>query len=67
MRDVKKNMQVTVLNDRTQGGTADLQKSTIELMQHRRLTTFDGFGVRRWLNETDNQDIGIGVRATYYM
>lgn len=39
MRDHNKsNIQVTVLNDRAQAGTADLtDKSTIELMQHRRI------------------------------
>ena len=31
------SIQVTVMNDRAQGGTADVQKSTIELMHHRRL------------------------------
>ena len=32
-----KNVQVTVMNDRTQGGSADIMgSSTIELMQHRR-------------------------------
>jgi hypothetical protein len=36
-RDSKKNRQVTVMNDRTQGGSADLFNATIELMQHRRL------------------------------
>lgn len=37
MRDNNKKRQVTVMNDRAQGGSADLQKSTIELMMHRRL------------------------------
>lgn len=32
IRDIKKKMQVTVLNDRTQGGSADLYKNSIELM-----------------------------------
>ena len=31
------NVQVTIMNDRPQGGSADLSdKATIELMQHRR-------------------------------
>lgn len=41
------NVQVTIMNDRTQGGTADIgNKATIELMQHRRSTrgcTRNGF------------------------
>jgi hypothetical protein len=39
MRDQNKtNLQVTVMNDRAQGGCADLtDKATIELMQNRRM------------------------------
>jgi hypothetical protein len=41
------NVQVTIMTDRTQGGTADIgNKATIELMQHRRSTrgcTRNGF------------------------
>lgn len=33
MKDDEKNIQVTILNDRAQGGSADLsEKGTIELM-----------------------------------
>lgn len=36
MKDDEKNVQVTILNDRAQGGSADLsEKGTIELMQDR--------------------------------
>lgn len=45
MRDNAQNRQVTVLNDRAQGGSADLRNSTIELMQHRRLIQDDNKGV----------------------
>ena len=43
MRDSNgSNVQVTVMNDRSQGGSADLsEKATIELMQQRRHTTKD--------------------------
>ena len=43
MRDLNgSNVQVTVMNDRSQGGSADLsEKATIELMQQRRHTTKD--------------------------
>ena len=43
MRDSNgSNIQVTVMNDRSQGGSADLsEKATIELMQQRRHTTKD--------------------------
>jgi hypothetical protein len=37
MRDTNSNKQVTILNDRCQAGAAEIEKSTIELIQHRRL------------------------------
>lgn len=38
MRSTSSNLQVTVMNDRAQGGAADLMDSgAIELMQNRRL------------------------------
>ena len=66
-RDAKKNRQVTVMNDRTQGGAADLFNSTIELMQHRRLRQDDNKGLNEILNETDANGFGIKVNAQYYM
>lgn len=70
MRDHRANssMQVTIMNDRAQGGGADLsESSTIELMQHRRTLQEDGKGNHEALNETDSEDIGIRVNARYYM
>lgn len=69
MRDTSSNLQVTVLNDRPQGGTADvLQNNTIELMQHRRLLDDDAKGIGEPLNETDTyDDLGIQVSAKYRM
>ena len=62
------NIQVTILNDRTQGGSADLsQKGTIELMQHRRILRDDDLGVAEALNETDSENEGVRVTAKYYM
>lgn len=55
------------MNDRPQGGSADLQKATIELMHHRRLLKDDKNGVEEYLNETDQGDNGIRVSARYYM
>jgi hypothetical protein len=63
MRDFQpnSNMQVTILNDRPQGGSADLYlNNTIELMQMRRLLDDDGKGIGEALNETDSyDDLGI--------
>lgn len=62
------NIQVTIMNDRAQGGAADLsQKATIELMQHRRILRDDDLGVNEYLNETDSNNDGIRVTAKYYM
>ncbi len=55
------------MNDRAQGGSADLSKSTIELMQHRRMTQDDNKGVAEILNETDRYGFGIKVSAKYYV
>jgi len=56
-------MQVTIMNDRPQGGSADLtDKATIELMQNRRQVQADPkFGFDEALNETNI------VTATYLM
>ena len=60
------NLQVTVMNDRPQGGAADLSsKANIELMQHRRILRDDQLGVEEFLNETDSKTDGIRVTARY--
>lgn len=61
------NVQVTVMNDRAQGGSADLQKATIELMHHRRILKDDDLGVEEYLNETDSKDQGVRVTARYWL
>ena len=67
MRDQAKNRQVTVMNNRAQAGSADLQKSTIELIHHRRLIQDDNKGVVEILNETESDETGIKVNAKYWM
>ena len=58
MRDTNSERQVTVMNDRAQGGSADLsQNSTIELMQNRRDLEDDNKGLGEALNETDKDEI----------
>mmetsp|Transcript_12858 Transcript_12858/g.19919 ORF Transcript_12858/g.19919 Transcript_12858/m.19919 type:complete len:113 (-) Transcript_12858:824-1162(-) len=57
MRDKNgSNLQVTIMNDRPQGGSADLtDKASIELMQHRRLLQSDPKNnFDEVLNETDS-------------
>ena len=62
--DETTQLQMTVLNDRSQGGSV-LKKGRIELMQNRRLFHDDWRGVEEPLNETDQYDNGIIVPATY--
>jgi len=70
MRDKSGNstLQVTVMNDRPQGGSADLsEKATIELMQNRRTLYDDSLGLDEPLNETSSNGHGIKVTARYQM
>ena len=59
-------MQITVMNDRSQGGSV-LENGDIELMQDRRLLLDDGRGVHEPLNETNANGTGIQVNAKYYV
>ena len=55
------------MNDRLQGGSADLTKSTIELMQNRVILEKDGHGLDEALNEKDASGYGAKVNARYYV
>ena len=66
IRDTNSNMQMTVMNDRSQGGSA-LEAGSIELMQDRRLLLDDHRGVGEALNETNASGEGIQVNAKYYV
>jgi alpha-mannosidase len=44
--------QVTVMNEKSQGGSAGLIDGTIELVQNRRILHDDSRGVGEFLNET---------------
>jgi len=51
-RSGRSNYQVTIMNDRPQGGSADLSDSaTIELMQNRGTVWADGLGMQEPLND----------------
>ena len=63
-------LQVTIMNDRPQGGSSSVTggNGTIELMQHRRTTEDDNKGVIEPLNETDPfSGLPLKVHATYNM
>lgn len=64
IRDDKK--QLTVLNDRSQGG-ASLTNGSLELMVHRRILKDDGRGVGEPLNETGQFGDGLMVRGKHYV
>ena len=57
---------MTVMNDRSQGGSA-LKEGRIELMQNRRMLFDDQRGVREPLNERDADGSGVKVNAVYYL
>lgn len=61
------NIQITVMNDRTQAGSAgNSDGNTIELMQHRRIPTVDRKSPN--LDEMNSwNDKGIKVNARYFM
>lgn len=68
MRDFNgTDLQVTILNDRAQGGSGYLNNNTIELMQQRRTTDDDAKGVLEALNETDKNEFGMQVNARYFV
>jgi hypothetical protein len=59
--------QVTVMNERSQGGSAGLVNGTIELVHNRRLLHDDNKGVIEPLNETDAEGFGLKVNSKYYL
>lgn len=68
--DVNTSKQMTVMNDRSQGGSS-LKNGSVELMMTRRMNTMDGYGIHEILNELDMQDkpyysSGIKTRWTYF-
>ena len=70
MRDVSNNRikEVVVMNDRLQGGSADLTKGNIELMHHRVILEKDAHGLDEALFEKEPKtDYGVKVNARYYL
>ena len=70
MRDMsgESSLQVILMNDRAQGGTADLTaRSMIEMNQNRRVLFSDDYSPNEALNETEYDGLGIQSNAKYYM
>ena len=66
MKDISSERMFTVMNDRSQGGSA-LSDGTIEFMQNRRIPADDSRGMGEWVNEEDELGNGIRVPATYHV
>lgn len=64
IRDTAQNAQLTVLTDRSQGGSS-IRNGSVELMVHRRLLYDDAFGVGEALNESYYGGKGLVVRGTH--
>ena len=64
--DDMKGIQLSVLTDRSQGGSS-LQDGAVELMVHRRLLYDDHFGVGEALNETGLDGKGLIIRGSHYL
>ncbi|CAG2173918.1 unnamed protein product, partial [Oppiella nova] len=65
VKDEKQGLALTVLNDRTQGGSS-LMDGSVELMVHRRLE-FHGAGSTLVINETGIDGKGLEVRGKHYL
>lgn len=66
MRDLGKNIQVTVMNQHSQGG-GSIDEGSIELMQNRRLLHDDNKGVTDPLDEVQPDGRGIAVNTKYFV
>ncbi|ESO82023.1 hypothetical protein LOTGIDRAFT_135457 [Lottia gigantea] len=64
IRDAEKNIQLTVINDRSQGG-GSIQDGAFEIMVHRRLLHDDDLGVVEPLNEKGIDGKGLIYRGKY--
>ncbi|XP_070185670.1 lysosomal alpha-mannosidase-like [Littorina saxatilis] len=65
IQDVARDTQLTILPDRSQGGSS-LYDGTLELMVHRRLLFDDALGVGEALNEQEGND-GITYTGKHYI
>ena len=66
IEDKKTNLRMTLMNDRSQGGTS-LTNGTIEMMIHRRILHDDARGLFEELNETDSNGEGVTVRTKHWL
>lgn len=66
INDKKQNLQMTILTDRSQGGSlTNKHNGSIDLMVHRRLLYDDGFGVNEALYEPGYDGNGLIIRGRH--
>lgn len=66
IRDLKTDRQMTILTDRSQGGSS-IKDGSVELMIHRRLFMDDAFGVGEALNETGVDGQGLVITGSHFL
>lgn len=66
IRDYDRNLQLSILPDRPQGGSS-LRDGQLELMLHRRLLQDDSLGMEEPLNELGIDRRGLIIRGKHYL
>ncbi|KAH9502489.1 Lysosomal alpha-mannosidase [Bulinus truncatus] len=66
IKDIKKNVQLTVLTDRPQGGSS-LAPGAVELMVHRRVMKDDDLGLAEGLQDLGADGMGVIYTGKHYM
>ncbi|CAG2100054.1 unnamed protein product, partial [Medioppia subpectinata] len=66
IKDEATGLQLTILNDRAQGGTG-FREGQIELMVHRRVLHDDGMGVGEPLDEPGVDGNGLTIRGRFWL
>lgn len=66
IRDYDRNLQLSILPDRPQGGSS-IRDGQVELMLHRRLLQDDGLGMEEPLNEPGIDRRGLIIRGKHYL
>jgi lysosomal alpha-mannosidase len=66
MIDKNQDLQISLVNDRSQGGSS-IQDGSLELMLHRRLFYDDAFGVHEALNEPGFDGRGLVIRGQTFL
>ncbi|KAH9491891.1 Lysosomal alpha-mannosidase [Bulinus truncatus] len=66
IQDIRRNLQLTVIPDRAQGGSS-LSSGDLELMVHRRTSLDDGYGLNEPLYEVSRNGEGVIYTGKHYV